>query len=626
MVGRVVKRGIGVVSAAARGSGSLPVARWSVSRRLCAVSLVVVGFWVIVFVAPSDALASGVGGWAPAVEAILPPNAGTGTDVGSVSCASPGGCSAVGWYGDKSSDIQGLLVGESSGRWGTGVEAMMPANASSDPSPSFRSVSCTSVGSCTAIGSYSDSSAHEQGLLLSERSGVWAQGVEAVLPANAAGDPNVALSSVSCSSPGDCTAVGTYVDSSNSPEGLLLSEHSGVWSRGVEAVLPANAATGGTGLSDHDLCDTRSPCVDITSVSCAAAGECAAVGSYNASSVSGQGLLLSESSGVWTRGVQAVLPAPTASDAGAGLSSVSCSSPGACTAVGSYDFGTGNSQGLLVSENSGKWASGVQATLSVAAGAVGNTEINSVSCASPGNCAAGGSYRNGANSQEGLLLSESEGRWAPGVGVPLPPNAINNPVLNVASIDSVSCVSAGNCAAVGSYLTSNRFGQGLLSSAEQGLLLSESSGRWSQGVEADLPANASTSPFQVAALSSVSCTPTGSCAAVGNYIGSGSPEGLLVTGTLALPPHSTTITRARINGRRRTASFTFTAANATRFQCALIKHRPRRRHKTSKVIFRSCSAQRAYRHLKHGRYTFEVRGVNSTGTVDPAPAIKNFAI
>src|SRR2546425_758351 len=53
--------------------------------------------------------------------------------------------------------------------------------------------------------------------------GSWATGVEASLPANAGSNPNVSLYSVSCASARNCSAVGTYFDSSNHRRGLLLS-------------------------------------------------------------------------------------------------------------------------------------------------------------------------------------------------------------------------------------------------------------------------------------------------------------------------------------------------------------------------------------------------------------------
>ena len=69
-------------------------------------------------------------------------------------------------------------------------------------------------------------------MLLTEKGGVWGKGVEAVLPADAnspADDPNVWLTSISCPSAGNCTAVGRY----NGYQGLLLTEKNGHWARGV---------------------------------------------------------------------------------------------------------------------------------------------------------------------------------------------------------------------------------------------------------------------------------------------------------------------------------------------------------------------------------------------------------
>jgi hypothetical protein len=59
----------------------------------------------------------------------------------------------------------------------------------------------------------------------------------------------------------------------------------------------------------------------------------------------------------------------------------------------------------------------------------------------------------------GLLLSESSGTWATGVEAALPANAGSNPDV---SLFSVSCASAGDCSAVGNYLDSADNFQGLL--------------------------------------------------------------------------------------------------------------------------------------------------------------------
>src|SRR5439155_255649 len=141
--------------------------------------------------------------------------------------------------------------------------ATPPANAGPDPHAFLSSVSCASAGDCGAVGGYTDSSGHGQGLLLTKTAGSWTTGVEAGLPADAGPDPHAFLSSVSCAAAGDCSAVGQYTDSSVHRQGVLLTESGGTWAAGLEATLPANAGS--------------DPVVILSSVSCPSAGNCSAV-------------------------------------------------------------------------------------------------------------------------------------------------------------------------------------------------------------------------------------------------------------------------------------------------------------------------------------------------------------
>ena len=109
-----------------------------------------------------------------------------------------------------------------------------------------------------------------QGMLLTEISGVWASGRKATLPAGAGTDPEAGIGSVSCTAAGNCSAAGGYTDTSNSDQGLMLTQTAGTWGPGRKAGLPVGAAT--------------SPVVELSSVSCFSAGNCAAVGEYNDSS------------------------------------------------------------------------------------------------------------------------------------------------------------------------------------------------------------------------------------------------------------------------------------------------------------------------------------------------------
>jgi hypothetical protein len=464
-----------------------------------AVLLVAVcGVLLALAVDPGGALAVS---WAAGVKATLPGGASStdpGVTLGSVSCASAGNCSAVGSYYDSSSHRQGLLLNEAAGRWKAGVKATLPARANVRPSVRLESVSCASGGDCSAVGTYRDSSNRLEGLLLSERAGRWKAGMKATLPAGANLHPQVTLGSVSCASAGNCSAVGTYIDRSGRLEGLLLSERAGRWKAGVKATLP-----GGANSTDPD--------VTLGSVSRASAGNCSAVGDYNAS-YGRQGLLLSETAGRWKAGVKAISPPDAEYVSAVVLGSVSCTPVGNCSAVGSYNECFGDScysHGLLLSETAGRWKTGVTVTLP-ANGSSGSYDfLGSVSCASTGNCSAVGAYEAYEGSragfrQPGLLLSETAGRWKAGVKAILPRGATDAEVW----LGPVSCASAGNCSAVGTYLGRSR--------RVYGLLLSARAGRWQAGVKATLPADANVRPG--VHLYSVSCASARNCSAVGTYI------------------------------------------------------------------------------------------------------------
>jgi hypothetical protein len=437
--------------------------------------------------------------WGKGIAAVLPANAVQGAsnqvvDINSISCASVGDCSAVGEYRNQAGRPEGLLLTETARKWATAIEAVLPANADvAEQLVTLNSVSCASPGNCS-VGSYYDGSGAEDGLLLTETAGKWATGVEAVLPADAAVTNQTAdLRSVSCTSAGDCTALGSY--SGTGGGALLLTETAGKWATGVEAALPANAST-------------TEPVAGLSSVSCASAGNCSAVGLYVDSFGNAQGLLLTETAGTWGTGVEAALPAnATTTSTGeqvVDLPSVSCSSAGNCSAVGSYNNDTGSDDAVLLTETAGTWATGVKAALPTNADPTDQVDLNAVSCPSAGSCAAVGDYVDRAGNIRSLLLTRGAGKWSRGIGVALPANATHTAEDQLGGLASVSCASPGNCSAVGKY-RSGSDGSGV-----QGLLVTETDGSWLPGVEAVLPKYGGD-------LTSVSCSSARDCSAVGGF-------------------------------------------------------------------------------------------------------------
>jgi len=403
------------------------------------------------------------GAWATGVEAVLPANAAATNrllHLDSVSCASPGNCSAVGGYTDTSRNDQGLLLTETSGKWSKGVEAVRPADpklGGNQTFVAFPSISCPSAGNCVAVANYPHSDGTGgSGVVFTETAGSWSSGFEPGLPANAYATHYSNLQSVSCPSVGNCTAVGTYTDSAGRGQVLLLKESAGKWATGIEATLPAGALPNQLAAAD--------------SVSCASAGNCSAVGTY----YDNQGqevLLLRETDGSWATGVKATLPSNAAATNRnfTSVPSISCASVGNCAAVGGYEnnLGTeenpGTEEPLLLSETNGTWAAGVEAHLPADRAPLADSSLVSVSCPSAGNCDAVGDYVNNSGDDSGVLVNETAGSWATGVKATLPSNAAAPgapfggtlyPVLS-----SVSCAGPGSCNAGGSYVDSAGYSQ-----------------------------------------------------------------------------------------------------------------------------------------------------------------------
>ncbi len=86
-------------------------------------------------------------------------------------------------------------------------------------------------------------------------------------------------------------------------------------------------------------------------------------------------------------------------------------------------------------------------------------------------------------------------------------------------------------------------------------------------------------------------------------------------------PPAAKITKAAISSKHHSAKFTFGAAGAAGFQCALSRTR---KGKSKAPGYSSCTSPKTYKHLKAGKYTFFVRALS--GTVAGKAAGKSFKI
>src|SRR5215470_9601522 len=186
----------------------------------------------------------------------------------------------------------------------------------------------------------------------------------------------------------------------------------------------------------------------ILSVSCAAAGGCAAGGVYRGSSGHKQAFVVTEAGGRWHTAVE--VPGTAALNKGgvAQILSVSCAAAGSCAAGGFYADGSRRQQAFVVTETNGRWRKAIEVPGTAALNKGGNAQILSVSCAAPGSCAAGGFYADGSRRAQAFVVTEAHGRWRKAIEVP--GTAALNKGGN-AQILSVSCAAAGSCAAGGFY-------------------------------------------------------------------------------------------------------------------------------------------------------------------------------
>src|SRR5258708_25926733 len=147
------------------------------------------------------------------------------------------------------------------------------------------------------------------------------------------------------------------------------------------AAAPAHGAAGGVFAGGE---------ARVLTVSCSSPGNCAAAGSYTDRSRHGQAFVVSEVRGTWQTAKQ--VPGLTVLNAGgsAGIHQVSCSSAGNCSAGGWHKDRLGHIQGFAVTEVNGAWKQAIPVPGLRALNTGGNAVVQSVSCASAGNCSAGG--------------------------------------------------------------------------------------------------------------------------------------------------------------------------------------------------------------------------------------------
>ena len=442
--------------------------------------------------------------------------AATGGGANSVACTSAGNCTAVGTYTAPNGAQQGLLLNETHSAWQGDQLATLPSNAAANPQVDLNDLWCSAGPDCVAVGDYVDGAGNQDAMVLTEQNGAWAAGAKVTLPSGAiAGGSQLAeLNALWCASAGNCVAAGDYTDNQGNQQGLTVTETNGKWGAGTATPVPANAAS--------------DPQVALTALDCTSTSACDVVGIYNDQEGNQEAEILVGSAPSWGNG-EADLPSDAAVAAQqVQINSLACGTSANCVGAGAFVDDSGNEQPLILLANGNNFST-LQATMPANSDTASNpdAQLTSVFCASSGNCSVVGDYNDTNSNQQGMLLTETNGSFAPATELSLPtdadqPYAGANPQV---TLNTVWCSSAGNCMAGGSYTNTTQ--------AQVPLVSTEANGTWGPGLALGLPTGVATNGNQTASLASISCAAS-RCGAVGTVTAlSGAAQPLLYAGSSA---------------------------------------------------------------------------------------------
>jgi len=344
----------------------------------------------------------------------------------------------------------------------------------------------------------------------------WAPAEAITLPANAStgAEAEAQINSVACGAAGRCVAVGAYTDTSHESEPMVTTDDGGSWSAASELEVPAGHST-------------KEPGGGLDAVACPEAEECVAVGSYTDAAGEEAPMVVGQVLGAWQRATAVQLPGNATG--GGKLDAIACVSAKTCVAAGGYETSAGFTP--MVAREGASWERAEE--VAAPEGSV-RAEFASIACPFVGDCVAVGTYATSAGGTEMMGAVEQSQVWG-GASEVLAPADEPASVFVTPGLSGVSCISTGDCLAVGSY--ENESGLSALVAAQFG-------GGWGQAQGLDvLPAGAREGEGDW--LRSIACGGGGECTAVGGYVegednsvgmATGEVGGVWEQGTEILPP------------------------------------------------------------------------------------------
>lgn len=278
------------------------------------------------------------------------------------------------------------------------------------PTGDLVAVSCVGTW-CMAVGAHEDGFGMRMPLAESLSGGTWSL-VSTPAPDGASA---VSLQGVACTTPNACTAVGFVVDGSGGRSNLIERWDGATWS------IQTAASPTGNGLSG---------------ISCSAVDACTAVGSFK--SATGERTFVERWNGSsWNvQGTPHVTGAVTST-----LSSVSCASATTCVAVGNFTDSASTHTALAEVWNGTTWSVSLSSNPPGASGSV----LNGVACPSTDSCTAVGVFSGDRIKQAALVEHWDGTSWAV-LSLPQPQGA---QLLNIACAGASACTAVGTLGYVG---------------------------------------------------------------------------------------------------------------------------------------------------------------------------------
>jgi hypothetical protein len=203
---------------------------------------------------------------------------------------------------------------------------------------------------------------------------------------------------------------------------------------------------------------------------------------------------------------------------------ISCASAGNCSAGGEYSGG----EVFVVTQTNGTWGQAEEVPGTGTLNTGGNAFAGSVSCTAPGDCSVAGNY-SASNGGQAYVATETNGTWGRAKEIPGLARLSGD---GTTSVNSVSCPAPGDCGAFGTEWNGT-------TNVDEAFVVNEKGGTWGNAQKVAGLSALGTSPISWAGpedcysgnCPGLSCPSMGNCTAAGSYVAHGGTNVFVVSET-----------------------------------------------------------------------------------------------